>query len=184
MKTKFSKILLIISLFFLTSCFEFDFSDSGDGSYSSRYYDSRNNYPTNNPQFKSSSIHIEPDSVLFNGYSSATLYFSVIADTTVVLDLINGGLDKMENVEERYTNRKIDIHIVNITTDDCVQDISVKSDSVSFIMEKDEVYNFCFVMDQLEQNGFYFLYGYFYHHILSIESTPQDSTDFYFEFKN
>ena len=183
MKTRILLIGLIISLFFLSNCLDFDLDLSGSGSYYPVYNDSAYNYPTNYPTY-SSSIYIEPDSVDFHGNSSATLYFSAVADTTVNLNLINGGLDKMENVEERYTNRKIDTHIVNITTDDCLQDISIKSDSISLIMEKDEVYIFCFTMNKLEQNGFYFLYGYFYHHVLSNEQVENDSTEFYFEFEN
>ena len=77
----------------------------------------------------------------------------------MVIDSINGGLDDMEYVEERYHNRKIDFHIVHITTDDCMQDISIKPDAVSFAMEKDKAYNFCFYVKNLDSNSFCFLYS-------------------------
>lgn len=183
MKTRILLIGLVSTLLFFSDC-DFGIGDDMDlglgNMWPYLYYDlpdSLYNYPTYR-----SHIYINPISIDFYGNLSATLYFSAIADTTVVIESINCGIDDMENVEQRFYNRKIDFHIVNITPDDCMEDIYLKPNSVSFTMEKDQVYNFCFYVNNLEKDSFSFLYGYFYHHILSNEPTQQDSSDFYFEF--
>ncbi len=178
MKTRILLIGLVSTILLFSDCdFGIDLDFGTNGGHYPVYKIPTYYFPTYN-----SHIQINPDSVDFYGNLSATLYFSAIADTTVVIDSINCGLDDMANVEQRFYNRKIDFHIVNITTEDCMEDVSLKPDSVSFTMEKDDVYVFCFDFNNLEKDSFLFLYGYFYHHILSNDPLQQDSSDFYFEF--
>ena len=190
MKTKLMLVCLISSLFFLSDC---DFGVGNDleidlgnlwSYFDYGYYDSISTYPTNysrdDPAINS--MYIEAESIELNENSSATLYFFAVADTTVVLDRIDGRLGTLVFINGKYTSSNIDYTIVHISNDNCLQDSSILPDPVSFEMLKDEEYHFCFTMDQLQRERHYYLKGHFYYYIPSDDLIKIESCEFRYEY--
>ena len=163
MKTKLMLVCLISSLFFLSDC---DFGVGNDleidlgnlwSYFDYGYYDWISTYPTNysrdDPAINS--MYIEAESIELNENSSATLYFFAVADTTVVLDRIDGRLGTLVFINGKYTSSNIDYTIVHISNDNCLQDSSILPDPVSFEMLKDDTS----LRDTLEENTNYFKKG-------------------------